>query len=123
MEMSRHTSDPSWQDLATFGNKFFKQVRILIIDGFSGDIDATARHDPVGPSKIGSAFSGLRFHELLHLPMKGMSAKEGIIFLLLKPAGGIEALLIAGRHVTRGRFAFRLGLRAFYSDNVPRHDG
>jgi hypothetical protein len=55
--------------------------------------------------------------------MKGMSAKERIIFFLLKPAGGIEALLVAGGHVPRSGFAFGFGLCAFYSDDIPRHNG
>ena len=122
MEVRRHTGHPSRQNLAAFGHKFLEQIRIFVVDGFRGNIDATARHDPVCPSEIRSAFGVFRFHDLLHLPMKSTSAQERIVLFLFQPTRCIEAFFITRSHVTRNWFTFGLCLRALNSNDVPRHD-
>jgi hypothetical protein len=122
MQMRRHASDAPWQNFAAFSHEFFEQVWILVVDGFSGNIDASTRHDPVGPSEIRSAFGVLRFHYLLHLPMKGSSPEKRVVLFLLQATRCIEAFFVARAHVTGNRLAFRLRLRAFKSDDFPRHD-
>ena len=122
MQMRRHPGDPARQYFSAFSHEFLEQIRILIIDGFRGNIDATARHDPVGSSEIRSAFGIFRFHYLLHLPMKGASAKKRIVLFLLQAAGCIKAFFVTCGHVTRYRFTFRFRLRALKSDDISRHD-
>ena len=122
MEMRRHPGDSARQYLAAFSHEFLEQIRIFVVDGFCGNIDATAGHDPVRPSEIRSAFGIFRFHCLLHLPMKGASAKEGIVLFFLEPAWRIWAFLVTRADVTRGRFAFRFRLRALESNDFPWHD-
>ena len=122
MKMGRHPGHSSRQDFAAFGDEFLEQVRVFVIDGFCGNIDATARHDPVGSSEIRSAFGIFRFHYLLHLPMKGASAKKRIVLFLLQAAGCIKAFFVTCGHVTRYRFTFRFRLRALKSDDISRHD-
>jgi hypothetical protein len=112
MQVCRHSGDAAWQNFATFSHKFFEQVRILVVDGFCGNIDASTRHNPVGPSEVRSAFGGFRFHYLLHLPMKGASAQKRIVLFLLQTARCIQAFFVARADVTGNRFTFRLRLRA-----------
>jgi hypothetical protein len=100
MEMCRHTGHPARQNLAAFSHELLEQIRILVVDGFCGNIDATAWHDPVGPSEIRPALGIFRFHYLLHLPMKGAPAQKRIVFFLLQPARCIEAFFVTGAHVT-----------------------
>ena len=122
MKVRRHTGDASRQNFATLRHEFLEQVRIFIVDGFCGNIDPTARHDPVGPSEIRSAFGIFRFHCLLHLPMKGASTQEGIVLFFLEPAWRIWTFLVTRADVTGGWFAFRLRLRALESNDFPWHD-
>jgi len=68
MQMRRHPSDSARQNLAAFGHKFFEQIRIFIVNGLRGYIDTTARHNPVRPPEIRSAFGVFRFHELILSP-------------------------------------------------------
>ena len=122
MKVRRHAGDPSRQYFAALRHEFLEQIRIFIVDGFCGNIDPTARHDPVCPSEIRSAFGVFRFHCLLHLPMKGASAKKRIVLFLLQAAGCIKAFFVTCGHVTRYRFTFRFRLRALKSDDISRHD-
>ena len=122
MEMRRHPSDPSRQNLAAFSHEFLESIRIFVVDGFGGNVDATARHDPVCPSEIRSAFGSFRFHYLLNLSMKGASAQKRIVFFLLQAAGCIEALFVTRADVTGCWFPFRFRLRALKSNDFPRHD-
>jgi hypothetical protein len=122
MKMRRHSGDAAWQNFAAFSDKLLEQVRILVVDGFCGDIDPSTGHDPVGPPEIRSAFGVFRFHYLLHLPMKGASAQKRIVLFLLQPARCIQAFFVARADVTGNRFTFRLRFRALKSDDFPRHD-
>jgi hypothetical protein len=122
MQMSRHSGDAAGQDFAAFSHKFLEQIWILVIDGFSGNIDASTRHNPVSSSEIRSAFGVFRFHDLLHLPMKGASAQKRVVLFLLQPARCIQAFFVARTNVTGNRFTFRFRLRAFKSDDFPRHN-
>ena len=122
MEMRGHTSDPSRQNFAAFSHEFLEQIRIFVVDSLCGYIDATARHNPVCPSEIRSAFGILRFHDLLHLPMQGASAQERIVLLLFQPARCVGAFLVTSANVTRNWFAFRSRLRALKGNDFPRHD-
>jgi hypothetical protein len=121
MEMRRHPGDPAWQNLAAFGHEFLEQIRVFVIDRFGSNIDATAWHNPVRPSKIRSAFGIFRFHYLFHLPMKGAAPQERIVFLLLQPAWRIRAFFVTRRNVTRSRLAFRFRLGALKSNDFPGH--
>ena len=122
MEMRRHSSHAAGQDFAAFSDKFFQQIWILVVDGLGGNIDPAARHNPVGPSEIGSAFSGFGFHYLFHLPMKSVALQERIVFLLFQTTWRVEAFFVTGGDVTRSRFAFRFRLRALNCNDIPRHD-
>ena len=122
MQMRRHSGNAAWENFAAFSHKFLEQVWILVVDGFCGNIDPTARHDPVGPSEIRSAFGIFRFHCLLHLPMKGASTQEGIVLFFLEPAWRIWTFLVTRADVTRGGFAFRFRLRTLESNDFPWHD-
>ena len=122
MKVRRHAGDASRQNFAALRHEFLEQVRVFIVDGFCGNIDPAARHDPVCPSEIRSAFGSFRFHYLLNLSMKGASAQKGIVLFLLEAAWRIWAFLVTRADVTRGRFAFRFRLRALNRDDIPRHD-
>ena len=60
---------------------------------------------------------------LLHLPVKGAAAQERIVFLLLQATWCIEAFFVTRSHVTGNRLAFRFGLCALNSDDIPGHGG
>ena len=123
MEMRRHPGDPPGQNLATFGHEFFEQIRVFVIDRFGSNIDATAWHNPVRPSKIRSALGIFRFHYLFHLPMKSATPKKRVIFLLLQAAWRIRAFFVTRRDVTGDRLAFCSCFCAFERNDVPWHDG
>jgi hypothetical protein len=53
--------------------------------------------------------------------MECMAAKVRIILLFLEAAWSIEALLVAGRCITRSRFPFGNGFGAFKGDDVAWH--
>jgi hypothetical protein len=122
MQVGRHSGHSARQNLAAFSDKFFKQVWILVVDGFCRNIDASTRHNPVGPSEIRPAFGVFRFHYLLHLPMKGAPAQKGIVLFLLQTPRCIEAFFVARADVAGNRFTFRLRLRALKSNDFPWHD-
>jgi len=44
------------------GHELLEEIGILVIDRFSGDIDAAARHRAVGTAESGTAFGGFRLH-------------------------------------------------------------
>ena len=123
MEMRRHPGDSARQYFAAFGHEFLEQIRIFVVDGFCGNINATARHDPVRPSEIRSAFGVFRFHYLFHLPMKCAPLQERVVLFLFQATRSIEAFFVTRSDVTRRRFAFRFRLRALNSNDIPRHDG
>src|SRR5581483_6418081 len=54
---------------------------------------------------------------LLSLAVQRVTAQERIVFFLFEPAGGVQALFVARRDVTR--YGFRLG--AFECDDVSWH--
>src|SRR4051812_24125248 len=58
---------------------------------------------------------------LFRFPVKRMLLQKGIVFFLLQPVRRLRALLVPRAHVTRSRFAERLCLGAFESDNFLRH--
>jgi hypothetical protein len=120
--MRRHSSHPAGQDLSAFGDKFLQQIWILVVDSLGGNIDPAARHNPVGPSEVGSAFGGFGFHYLFHLPMKRAAFQERIVFFLFQSTWRVEALFVTRGDITRRRFAFRFRLRALNSNDIPRHD-
>src|SRR5215467_2830898 len=53
--------------------------------------------------------------------MKRMPAQEGIVLFLLQPIWRARAFLVSRAHVTRHRFAERLRLGAFESNNFLCH--
>ena len=63
VQMRRHSGDAARKNLATFRDKLFQEIGILVIDRFEGDIDPTARHRPVGAAKSGTAFGCLGLHD------------------------------------------------------------
>jgi hypothetical protein len=120
--MRRHPGDSARQYLAAFGHEFLEQIRIFVVDGFCGNINATARHDPVRPSEIRSAFGVFRFHYLFHLSMECAPLQKRVVLFLFQAARSIEAFFVTRSDVTRRRFAFRFRLRALNSNDIPRHD-
>lgn len=122
MEMRWHPGDPTRQNFATFSHEFLKKIWIFVVDGLGGNIDATARHNPVCPSEIRSAFGIFRFHYLFHLPVKSASAQERVVLFLFQSARGIRTFFITRRDVTRNRLAFRFRLRALDRNDISRHD-
>jgi hypothetical protein len=122
MEMRRHSSHAAGQDFPAFSDKFFQQIWILVVDGLGGNVNPAARHNPVGPSEIGSAFGVFGFHYLFHLPMKSAALQERIVFLLLQSTWRVQALFVTRGNITRSRLAFRFRLRALNGNDIPRHD-
>ena len=76
MQMRRHSGNAAWENFAAFSHKFLEQVWILVVDGFCGNIDASTRHNPVGPSEVRSAFGVFRFHLLTSPPDEGYVGVE-----------------------------------------------
>jgi len=63
------------------------------------------------------------YRALTELPVERSALKKRIKFYLLETAWRTQALLVARRYVTRGRFALSFRLGAFKYDQVPCHDG
>jgi hypothetical protein len=121
--MGRHASDAARKNFAAFGYEFFQEIRIFVIDRFDRDIDAPARHGAVGAAESGATFGGFRLHRrLLGFAVKSVFSKKRIVFFLLQSVWRARTFFIARAHVTRDRFAERLGLGAFESDDFLRHE-
>jgi hypothetical protein len=122
MKVGWHSGDPTWEDLAAFGYKFFQEIRIFVIECFCCDINPATRHDSIRTAKIGPAFGVFRFHlALLNLPVQGMTTQEWIVLFLFQAARRIGAFFIARADVSRGWFACGLCLSALENDNFPWH--
>jgi hypothetical protein len=59
-----HAGDATGQNFAALGHELFQKIGILIIDCFGRDIDATARHGPIGAAEGRATFSGLWLHAM-----------------------------------------------------------
>ena len=122
MKVGWHSSDPTWEDFAAFGYKFFQKIRIFVIECLCCDINPATRHDSIRAAKIGPALGVFRFHlALLNLPVQGMTTQEWIVLFLFQAARRIWAFFIARADVSRCWFARGLRLGAFESDDFPRH--
>src|SRR5262245_18077137 len=64
MEMGRHAGDPAGKNFAALGHEFFQEVWILVIDRFVVDVDPAPGHGAVCARKCGTAFGGLRLHQI-----------------------------------------------------------
>ena len=64
MEVSRHSREAAGKNFATFGNEFFQNIGVFIVDRVDGDVHPATRHDAVGTAKIGAALSGFRLHKM-----------------------------------------------------------
>ena len=121
--MRRHPCDASWYDLAAFRNKFPEQVRILIVDRLSRNIDSAPGHCAICAPESRAAFCVFWLHnESTNFPMKRPTAQKRVVLLLFEPVRRVGALLVAGRNVSRSGLSFSLGLRAFENYFVARHD-
>jgi hypothetical protein len=68
--MRWHSSDAAWKNFAALGDKFFEEIRILVVDRFNGDVDPAARHGTVGAAESGTALGGFGLHgKLLRFAM------------------------------------------------------
>src|SRR6516165_5334648 len=106
MKVGWHSGDPTWEDLAAFGYKFFQEIRIFVIECFCCDINPATRHDSIRTAKIGPAFGVFWLHLVsLDFPMQGMTAQEGIVLFLFQAARCVRAFFIACADVSRGWFA------------------
>ena len=63
MEMRGHAGEAARKNLATFGDEFLQDIRVLIIDRVDGDVHPAARHDAVRTAEIGAALSGFWLHK------------------------------------------------------------
>ena len=123
MQMCWHSGYPPGKNFSALSHEFLEQIRIFVVDRLCRDIDSTARHDPVGPPEIRSAFGVFWFHCLLHLSMQRTAAQKRIVFLFLKAAGCVGAFLVTRTDVAGNRLAFRFRFRALESNDFPWHDG
>ncbi len=64
VEVGRHACDTAGENFAALGHEFFQKIGIFIIDCFGRDIDATARHGPIGAAEGRATFSGLWLHAM-----------------------------------------------------------
>src|SRR3954453_14127402 len=96
VHVRRHASDAARQNLAAFGDKFTKQIRVLVIDRFRRDIDATAGHGAVGATKGRAAFGGFWLHGYLVSRCSVGRFINGLYFLS------------SSRFGVRGLFLFRV---------------
>ncbi len=73
MHVRRHSSDAAGKNLAAFGDEFFEEIGVLVIDRFDRDVDSAPRHGAIGAAKSGTAFSGFWLHgQLPGFAVKGM---------------------------------------------------
>jgi len=122
VHVCRHAGHAPRKNLAAFGDEFFEEIRVLIIDCFYRDIDPAPRHWAIGATKCGTAFWGFWLHRwLFDLAVQRVSPQKWIVFLFLEAVRRARTLFIPGGQVARRRLAqpFRLG--ALKSDNFLRH--
>ena len=62
MQMRGHARHAAGEDFAALSHKFFKEIRIFVIDRLDGDVDPAARHGTIGAAESGTAFGGLGSH-------------------------------------------------------------
>ena len=71
VQLRGHARDATGENLAALGDKFFQEIRVLVVDRFDGDVDPAARHGTIGAAEGGTAFGGFGLHgELLRFAMK-----------------------------------------------------
>ena len=46
-----HASHAAGKNFAAFGDEFFQEIWVLIIDRFESDVDAASRHWPIGTTE------------------------------------------------------------------------
>jgi len=123
MKVGWHSSDPTREDFAAFGYKFFQKIRIFVIECLCCDINPATRHDSIRAAKIGPALGVFRFHlVLLNFPVQGMATQKRIVLFLFQAARRIRAFFISCTDVSRGWFACGLRLSAFENDDFPWHN-
>ena len=122
MEVRRHSGDTARKNLAALGDELFQEIGIFVIDRLDRDVDATARHGAVGAAEGGAAFGCFRFHGLFGFPVQRVTAQKRVVFLFLQAARSIRAFFVAGRNVSRRRFALGFRLGAFECDVVSGHN-
>src|SRR5437762_2640718 len=70
-QLRGHARDATGENLAALGDKFFQEIRVLVVDRFDGDVDPAARHGTISAAEGGTAFGGFGLHgELLRFAMK-----------------------------------------------------
>ena len=62
MHMRRHAGNAAGENFAAFGDKFFQQIGVFVIDRFDRDVDSPPRHRAIGAAKCGTAFGGFGLH-------------------------------------------------------------
>ena len=71
MQLRGHARDAAGENFAAFGDEFFQEIRVLVVDRFDGDVDPAARHGTIGAAESGTTFGGLGLHgELLRFAME-----------------------------------------------------
>jgi hypothetical protein len=122
VHVCRHASHAARKNFATFSDKFFQEIGVLVIDCFESNIDPAPRHGAIGTTERGTALWCFWLHRwLLGFAVQCMSPQKWIVFLFLEPVRSARAFLVSRRHVTRDRLTESFGLGAFKCDNFLRH--
>ena len=122
VHVRRHAGHAARKNFATFSDKFFQEIGILVIDCFESNIDPAPRHGAISTTERGTALWCFWLHRwLLRFAVQCMSPQKWIVFLFLEPVWRARAFFVSRRHVTRDGLteSFRLG--AFESNNFLRH--
>lgn len=98
MELSGKACYAAGKELPGFGNETLEDLRVLVVDGFQGDVDAAAWHRLVGAAEGRTTFWSLRSgHVLLksmlravnyqcclaNFAVERVALEERIVFLFL----------------------------------------
>ncbi len=65
VQMRGHAGDAAWKDFAAFGDEFFKEIGIFVINSLNGNIDPPTRHGAIRPAEGGTAFGCFRTHHFV----------------------------------------------------------
>ena len=100
VQMRGHARDTAWKDFAAFGDEFFQEIGIFVINSLNGNIDSPTRHGAIRPAEGGTAFGGFRTLSF-RFAVQCVPSQERIVFLFLKPIRCARAFLVPGGHVAR----------------------
>ena len=95
MKMRRHAGDAARKNLATLGDKFLQEIRVLVIDRLHGDIDSTPRHGTISAAKCRTAFWSFRLHTVYLVSRCSVRfRKNGLYFFFSKRFGVLGLFLL-----------------------------